>query len=424
MDENFKEKILSNFKINKKDRLTIKPKNIKTQQNLFYHKKEHLEEFIKQRLLSLQDYFKEHLNVKEFKPANSICINSDYFYGMIINYENSKLSKDNIMIYNNIDDSNCVPVKLDITFLKNFSFFPGQVLAIKGKNVEGCNLVAENVFYLTEIDFNAVEKSVDTSDPLKIISCSGPFYDDINGFEVLDALLLQKVDLLILHGPLLKFDFNKTVIDPIKFYENEFIVKLESWLKKDTFSKIILIPSLDDFICKNVLPQSQYDLFSKNKRIIYFSNPANFFVNGFLFSTISSDIFMDLSAEEFFSINLQKKIKKDEGVDEKKEREQNQFLFTVDRPTRLCSHLIFQQTFLPVFPTKFNVSFSDCEYFKNQLVPNFFILSSKLQPFSKDVYFTKIINHGIQSNIEYKYFAKIIIKDENDYVVNLTKLIK
>lgn len=423
MTDDFEEKILFNLKIRNKERLVITSKNTKHQSNLFYHKKEYLEEFIRERLLSLEAFYKEHLNLHEFKPVNFICNTSEYFFGMIINYESNKLSKENIMIYNNIDDSNCVPVKLDISFINNFSFFPGQILAIKGKNIEGCNLVAENIFYFTEMDFNAADKTIDYEHPLRIISCSGPFYDDINQFKVLDALLSNKADLIILHGPLIKFDFNKTFIDPKEFCENDFVTKLESWLKKDSTSKIIIIPSTDDLICKKVFPQSEYNLFSKNKRIICYSNPCNFFVNGFLFSSVTSDIFMDLSAEEFFSVGVPEKIKKDVDENIKKEKEQNEYLFKLDRPTRLCSHLIFQQTFLPVFPPKFSVSFSDCEIFKNQLIPDFFILSSKIQPFVKEVYLTKVVNHGVQNNIEYKYFAEIVIKNENSIQVNLNKFI-
>lgn len=402
-------------KQSKEERLTIIPQNKRKDPNLFFVQKEHLFDFVKSRLSRMMPFFKESLEIEEFLPVNSICEKSSFFFGMIYKLDKEKLSNKNVFLFNNIDESNSVPVKLDFKHLNHFSIFPGQVVVVKGKNVSGSEIIVERIDCISDLDTNNAEKNcLPGKKPLEIISCSGPFYDEINEFGVLEKVLSFDSDLLILHGPLLKFDFNHKNLDPISFCENEFLSKLEDWLKRDSSSKIIIIPSMEDLLCKNVFPQSAYKFKETNKRLLFFTNPSSFFVNGFLFSTTTADILLNISAEEYYE-NDSNPITDPSTL----------FLFEDDdRAKRLCYHLLFQQTFLPTFPANFPVSFSCPSDLKNELSPDFFIISSKVNEFVKLIPPCRVINVGVQSDLKYKVYAKIVIKDEENIeaeILNFSK---
>lgn len=407
------EKILSTLTKNKTERIRIAEKNLIKEQNLFYLTNDSYFDFVKERLIKLLDLFKESFEIKELKPLNHKSNNSEYFYGMIVNYDKEKLNSNNVTLFNNIDDSNSLPVKIDLRHLSHYSIFPGQVVVVKGRNVNGDLIVVENIECLGIIEMNDVAKEIVIGKPIKIITCSSPFYDEINEFTVLDKILTEDVDVIILHGPLFEFDINKRFIDAKEFYNKEVYPKLNTWLKRDTSSLIILIPSLEDLVSFNVFPQAPYYFTETNKRILCYSNPSSFYVNGFLFSTISTDIFLNLTSEEFYSSYSNPF----QGIS-------NELLFKTDRLGRLCYHLIFQQSFLPVFPPDFPISLSNLAAFEMDIAPDFLILSSKVKEFYKEVDPTRIINHGVQKNINYKYFSAITITNEKDITVKLEKLFK
>lgn len=92
-----------------------------------------------------------------------------------------------------------------------------------------------------------------------------------------------------------------------------------------------------------------------------YPNPSTFSINEITFSISSSDILFDLSMEEI-------------------SRGQ-----TVDRMTRLATHLIEQRSFYPLFPSasKANVEWTRWTDFQIPLMPDILIVPSEHKPMVK-----------------------------------------
>lgn len=369
-------------------KLTIKikeRKNIKSP-GLFYIKQSDLSNYVTHRLKSLEPYFLEILEIKSFESVNHVSQSSFYTFGLIINLNDGKLRPDAVYIINTLDKSNSTLVKLNLKYCSKYSIYQGMVVAVRGKNPGGNEILVEQIESIPTCNLNF---AVATSN-LTVITANGPYLSN----HFLEGLVEQHADVLILHGPFANSQSE---------FRNEVMPKLKGWLRKSMSSTIILIPSLNDPLSMNVLPQAPFLI--NEDRILSFSNPSMFFINNYLFATASYDVFMDLSGEECFSTN---NIENDSGNSAK-------ILFKDDRITRLCQHLIFQGTFIPVFPSSSPVSISNPAHFDIETVPDIFILSSKMQPFCKQTELSTIINHGSQQKIENKVYAKLVLKGSKDY---------
>jgi DNA polymerase alpha subunit B len=57
-----------------------------------------------------------------------------------------KLNSMSLVLEGGIEASNGARVKLDVQYVPDYSFFPGQVVAVEGINTEGHTLIASKVF--------------------------------------------------------------------------------------------------------------------------------------------------------------------------------------------------------------------------------------------------------------------------------------
>ncbi|AFM99202.1 DNA polymerase alpha subunit B [Encephalitozoon hellem ATCC 50504] len=349
----------------------------------FYLKKKDKYEYVRYRLASMRPYFLELLGVESFEPVNHVSSTSFYTYGIVMNPFGHKLDPKNVFIASSIDGSNDVVVRLNLEYLQRYSVFPGQVVAIKGKNGTGSEITVEAIYCIPVVDVNSAEPSEKERHAQPFISAfSGP-YGAGPEFGILDRILAEDADVLILTGPFIDPVEGGVSESPYSMMEGAFIPKIREWLSKGPERKVVLVPSTSDVISLNVFPQGPIDL--NDERIICVSNPCSFFLNGFLVAVSSLDTALEISSEECF---YDSKLDYGEDVCGK-------LLFGNDRLERISYHLVFQRTFLPVFPSMNIVSYSVPESMSMDTAPDIYIIVSRLKHFSRSVGPSVVVNLGL-----------------------------
>lgn len=393
-----------------KFRKLVKDKyKISETKKLFYIKKDEKYAYVKNRLKNLEEAFKDYFENQEFMPVNFLSATSFYIYGMITKINDQPLTKDSIYISSNIDESNNVLVKLDLSNVGKISLYPGQAVVLRGKNISN-EFIVEFIYSIPPVEQNFISRDVikKFSDfyakkSLEIGICNGPFINDLKIFK---TVLEKNYDVLILFGPFLSV-YNEN-INILTYFDDIVIPALEAWLKRSMFSKIVIVPSLDEYNLLNIFPQPIYKL-SQNDRIKFLPNPSLFYINEFLFGCCNFDNLFQLSSTEY----LQNKGSTGDN-------DCSRLLFEHDRSYRLYCYLIYQGTFLPVFPNNDCVDYSCFESFNMEKAPDFYITTSKLKEADTEVGPFRVINLGNQRKIENKSIVEISIgKEENTQDYNV-----
>lgn len=370
--------------------------------SLFFLRPDEKTRYVQHRLQEMQPRFLELLGLRAFESASHVSNEPFYTYGMVVNISGSRLCKDTVYIMNCIDISNSVLVRLNLEYLQGYSVYPGQVVAVKGRNSAGNELVVEEIECMSLLDINNTDSSsfshIYARKPLEIITASGPFSDTKQSFTALETLLGKASDILILHGPFALSGTDAGGRDPVAVLQQEVLSRIEAWLRRSATSRAILVPSLDDAVSLRLLPQIPYtfDCIDSN-RILFLSNPSMFFINELLFATSSTDLLLSLISEECFCTSQNAVSRSTE------------LLFAGDRIDRICRHLVFQRTFLPVFPAMHPVSLADPTVFDMEITPDIFVISSKVRSFVKEITPTTVVNHGVQHKVENKVYARILV---------------
>ncbi|OCL07369.1 DNA polymeras-like protein alpha/primase associated subunit [Glonium stellatum] len=258
-----------------------------------------------------------------------------------------------------------IPLRIDS--LPSYSFFPGQIVALRGTNASGDFFTVREVLPIpllsqpasqpSELDacnirlLDTLSSDPSSSRPLTILIASGPYTtDDSLDFSPLHALLDTAVssvaDALILIGPFLDaehplirtgdFDLppsatkpdQATLTDVFRHYISSALQSLASRLPA---CSIILVPSLRDAISRHAvfpqdkLPKKELGL---PRQVSVVTNPMTLTVNEFVIGMSSLDILDMLRREECVG---------------GKAKAQN----LLERGARA---VIEQRSFLPVFP--------------------------------------------------------------------------
>lgn len=248
-------------------------------------------------------------------------------------------------------------IPLDISKLDEYSFFPGQIVGLKGRNPTGRTFVVHEVLSLPPLGQSAsplleLEENAKKGEGFKVFIASGPFSNQHTlNYSKLESLVDHindniKPEVVILLGPFLDIT-NKSVesgdIELPNLPSNQqpknldelFKMAVAPILKKiDTQIQVILIPSLKDSINTHAsYPQAGFDRkkLGLPKNFKCFPNPSTFSVNEATFGVSNVDLFKDL-----------KDVYKG-GNPEKSKLYSNRF-------ERIVDHVFKQRRFYPMFP--------------------------------------------------------------------------
>ncbi|CAM1508239.1 Fc.00g050870.m01.CDS01 [Cosmosporella sp. VM-42] len=324
-------------------------------------------------------------------------------------------------------------VPLQMGKIRSWSFFPGQIVALRGTNASG------NEFFVNEVlDIpllpnaasapsaleghreklrggpDAMDEGSDPA-PLSVLYASGPYTTDDNlDFEALHALCSQAADTyadaLVLTGPFLDVDHpliatgdfdlpEEATYDPdtatmTTVFKYLFSPALNRLASSNPTLTIILVPSVRDVLAKHVswpqdsIPRKELGL-PKTVRIV--TNPMTLSINELVLGVSSQDVLWQLHSEEV--VNGAK----------------------TDLLSRLCRYLVEQRHYFPLYPptdraklqktgTEQGVATGavlDVSYLKlGEMVnvrPDVMMVPSLLPPFAKVVESVLVINSGYLS---------------------------
>ncbi|QPG74130.1 hypothetical protein FOA43_001452 [Brettanomyces nanus] len=349
-------------------------------------------------------------------------------------------------------------VRLNLNELKDYSFFPGQIVCLRGINPTGDLfkvIQRYEIPYLgapvsTLDDLHSYEDQLHGQN-MKIIVTAGPYTP--NGKLSFD-LLSEFVDrmnqevkpiTIIMFGPFLDVTHSQIKEGTLSFPDLEkepktldqvFKYVIAPILKRLTCHQVILIPSTRDATTDHAAyPQEMFDrkAMGLTKNFKCFPNPATFSLNEALIGCSNNDVFRDL-----------KDVTGGNNLSE-------------SRFNRVSEHVLEQRRYYPVFPggikrKRSSILSSDDPHNRDQLIvsgadlhvpymgltefadslPDVLIIPSELKHFAKVVKNVVVINPGhfvrMNSNGTYavmtvktpnlKDFDKV---DENIYLNNIWK---
>lgn len=310
-------------------------------------------------------------------------------------------------------------VQLDLSDLNDYTFFPGQIVALKGKNASGeyfkvtevieIPLLGAPISSKTELEVYNEKLNSD----VKVIVTTGPYTSikDLN-FEHLENLVSKinneiKPHVVIMFGPFIDITHPlisngelevktedgtskkpNTLEEVFKFIVSPILKKINNKIQ------VIVIPSLKDAASKHAAyPQDSLDrkALQLTKNFKSFPNPSIFQINETLIGVSNNDIFKDL-----------KEVVKGSSIKE-------------NRFDRISNHVISQRRFYPVFPGSTNLkkrklasgeevqefmpaSDLDVPYLGlaefGDVIPDILIIPSELRFFARVVKNVLIINPG------------------------------
>ncbi|KAK5993444.1 DNA polymerase alpha subunit B [Cladobotryum mycophilum] len=325
-----------------------------------------------------------------------------------------------------------VPLKMDQ--IRSWSFFPGQIVALRGSNTTGSEFIVKEIMEIPllpsaasaplalEAHTERLKGGPDAMDsdgdaaPLNIVYAAGPYTADDNlDYEPLHALCSQVADTyadaLVLTGPFLDVDhpliatgdfdlpedatFDPDTASMNVVFKYLFAPAINRLASANPHLTIILVPSVRDIMDKHVSwPQDtivRRELgLPKSVRIV--SNPMTLSMNEVVLGVSSQDVLFELRSEEVAR-----------GAP------------MGDLMGRLCRYLVEQRHYFPVFPptdrarlpktgTEEGVATGamlDVGYLKlGEMVnvrPDVMLMPSSLPPFAKVVESVLVINPGFLS---------------------------
>lgn len=166
-------------------------------------------------------------------------------------------------------------VRLKLDGIRSYSFFPGQIVAVKGVNASGKYFAVKEILEIPPLDtpVSSIKTLVDNSSRLSagglnVFIASGPYTTDDNlDFESLDEICNQAAelcpDILILAGPFIDSqhpliqtgDFDLEFPDRARdggTLEDLFRERITPKIRRVQQTTVILVPSVRDLVSKHV----------------------------------------------------------------------------------------------------------------------------------------------------------------------------
>ncbi|PIL22596.1 hypothetical protein GSI_15285 [Ganoderma sinense ZZ0214-1] len=312
-------------------------------------------------------------------------------------------------------------------------FFPGAIVALKGKNGGGGSFLATEILSLPPLESPSptlIKSETGETDFSMHIAC-GPFTPDGDlQFRHLQNLIAKlkvaKPDVVLLVGPFIDASHPSIKVGdidstPEEMFRTLFWSRLSEFLDSSPSSCVLLVPSTRDILSHHaVFPQPQLaNLLGTHSRVHMLPNPARFTLNRVHFAASSVDVLFHLRKEEFFKQATE--IEPLVGAADPEGQTPS------DAMVNLCRHVLQQRSFYPIFPVpldlahelNLDVTHSDMLYLtpqddiseegsgdakdpsKARCAPDVLIVPSRLKHFSKVVDHTIAVNPSFLTKSTY-----------------------
>ncbi|KAI1898644.1 hypothetical protein AGOR_G00074500 [Albula goreensis] len=341
-----------------------------------------------EKIEQLGEELKSHFNIEEFSPVSLPAQDCVTVLGQICCDSNGKLNAQSVLLEAGQEQGGR-QVPLDLSELKEFSLFPGQVVVMEGMNTTGRKLVASKLYEGVPLPFYSpneqTEKMEEDIGPLMIMVACGPYtpsdslsYDPL--LDLISVIVRDRPDVCILLGPFV--DAKHEQIEKCQLtetFEAVFTRCVDSIVEgtRGVGCRLVFVPSLRDVHHHFIYPQPPFALPDLSRedteRVSLVSDPCTLLIGGVTFGLTSTDILFHMGAEEISSVSGS------------------------DRFTRILKHMLTQRSYYPLYPAAEEVNL-DYEKFQIHglmpLSPDVLIVPSELRYFIKDVIGCVCINPG------------------------------
>eukprot|EP00066_Takifugu_rubripes_P005908 XP_003970292.1 PREDICTED: DNA polymerase alpha subunit B [Takifugu rubripes] len=333
----------------------------------------------------LGERLRSHFNIEEFSPVSLPAQDSITVLGQICCDSNGKLNAQSVLLEAGPDQGG-QQVPVNLSELKEYSLFPGQVVVMEGMNTTGRKLTASKLYEGVPLPFYTNNSGTEaTEEPVNILVACGPYTpsDSLTFDPLLDLIHViarDRPDVCILLGPFV--DSKHEQIEKAQVtetFEAIFSRCMESIVDgtKSTGCQLVFVPSQRDIHHHCIYPQPPFTLPNLSKdqsqRITLVPDPCTLLIDGVTFGITSTDILFHMGAEEISC-----------GTGS-------------DRFSRILRHMLSQRSFYPLYPPVEDVNM-DYEKFQSfgqmPVTPDVLILPSELRYFIKDVIGCVCVNPG------------------------------
>ncbi|XP_036784059.2 DNA polymerase alpha subunit B isoform X1 [Manis pentadactyla] len=338
------------------------------------------------KIEELGSELKEHYKIEAFTPVLAPAQEPVTLLGQIGCDSNGKLNNKSVILEGDREHSSGAQIPVDLSELKEYSLFPGQVVIMEGINTTGKKLVATKVYEGVPLPFHQpTDDDADFEQNMVLMAC-GPYTtsDSIMYDPLLDLIAVinrDRPDVCILFGPFLDAKHeqveNCLLTSP---FEDIFKQCLRTIIEgtRSSGSCLVFVPSLRDVHHEAVYPQPPFsysDLPHEDKtRVHLVSEPCSISINGVTFGLTSTDLLFHMGAEE---------ISCSSG--------------TSDRFSRILKHILTQRSYYPLYPPQEDMAIdyeNFCAYAQLPVTPDILIVPSELRYFVKDILGCVCVNPG------------------------------
>ncbi|XP_057409339.1 DNA polymerase alpha subunit B isoform X3 [Balaenoptera acutorostrata] len=287
---------------------------------------------------------------------------------------NGKLNHKSVILEGDREHSSGAQIPVDLSELKEYSLFPGQVVVMEGINTTGRKLVATRLYEGVPLPFHQPTEEDGDSEQIMVLVACGPYTtsDSITFDPLLDLITIinhDRPDVCIL---------SCLLTSPFEEVFKQCLRTIIEGTRSSSGSHLIFVPSLRDVHHEPVYPQPPFscsDLPREDKKRVQFvSEPCTLCINGMIFGLTSTDLLLHMGAEEISSSSG-----------------------TSDRFSRILKHILTQRSYYPLYPPQEDMAI-DYEnfyaYAQLPVTPDVFIAPSELRYFVKDILGCICVNPG------------------------------
>ncbi|MEE6512583.1 hypothetical protein FKM82_019659 [Ascaphus truei] len=344
-------------------------------------------EVVSSKIEELGYSLKNHFHIDEFTAVSFPAQETVTVLGQIGCDSNGRLNAKSAILEGDREHSAGMQVPIDLSELKEYSLFPGQVVVLEGTNSTGRKLVATKLYEGLALPFYQPTEEIEDHPQQMVLTACGPFttsdtiaYDALK--DLIDVVNRDRPDVCILLGPFVDAkheqveNFQLTVT-----FEEVFKCCLKMIIEgtRSSGSHLVFVPSLRDVHHEPVYPQPPFSCYQPPKedkqRVHFVTDPCTLSVCGVILGLTSTDLLFHMGAEEISSGSAG----------------------SPDRFSRILRHILTQRSYYPLYPPSEEINI-DYESFYNYAVmpvtPDIFIVPSELRYFIKDVLGCICINPG------------------------------
>ncbi|XP_075597583.1 DNA polymerase alpha subunit B [Balearica regulorum gibbericeps] len=358
--------------------------NLTKNYKFMFQKAFDIREALSWRIEELGDVLKSHHHLDDFASVLLPAQEPVTVLGQIGCDSNGKLNAQSVVLEGDREHSSGGQIPLDLSELKEYSLFPGQIVALEGTNTTGRRMVVSKVYEGVPLPFHAPLEPA-PEQRMVLVAC-GPYttsdsiaYDPLA--DLIDVIGRDRPDVCVLFGPFV--DAKHEQVENCQLlgsFAEVFKLCLKTIIEgtRSAGSQLVFVPSSRDVHHDCVYPQPPFsypELPRDDKpRVRFVSDPCTLDIDGVVFGLTSTDLLFHMGAEEISSLS---------GIS--------------DRFTRILKHVLMQRSYYPLYPPseELNVDYeSFYSYGSLPVTPDILVTPSELRYFVKDVLGCVCINPG------------------------------